>query len=433
MYDLIILGGGPAGYRAAELAAEAGLNTLLFEKRAVGGVCLNEGCIPSKALLYSAKIYDYARGGGEAYGVSCQNPVLNYAAAVKRKDKVVKKLVAGIEAGLKKAGVEIIREHATIKCRIDGGFEVEAGGNSYKAAKLLICSGSEPVMPPIKGIETAMTNREILALTEIPETLAIIGGGVIGLEMASLFNSAGSRVTVYEMADKIAGPFDREISESLQRIYEKKGVEFRLGAAVNDIAELHAEKTLVSVGRRPVIGGIGLESIGVLTERGAVVTDGQMKTSVPGVFAAGDVNGKSMLAHTAYREAEVAVNTILGSKDTMEYSAIPSVIYTNPEAAGIGETLETALSKGIAARETKLPMMFSGRFMAENERGEGICKLVWNADRLIGAHMLGNPASEVIGLLSAVLYKEMTAEQIKKLVLPHPTVTEILKEAVFHA
>ena len=425
IYDLIIIGGGPAGYHAAELAAREGLKTLLFEKRAVGGVCLNEGCIPSKALLHSAKLYDYAKGGAKPYGVTCDNPILDYAAAVRRKDKVVKQLITGIEASLNKAGVEIIHGDAVIQGRTENGFTV----NSHTAKNLLICTGSEPILPPIKGIENAMTNREILSLTEVPETLTIIGGGVIGLEMASLFNSAGSKVTVYEMTDKIAGPFDRELSDMLQQAYKKKGVEFRLNTRVDEITE----KTLVSAGRRPAVAGSGLENIGVLTEHGAIVTDEQMKTNVPNVYAAGDVNGKSMLAHTAYREAEVAVNNILGRKDRMEYNAIPSVIYTNPEAAAIGETLETAKAKGYDARETKLPMMYSGRFMAENERGEGLCKLVWNRERLIGAHLLGNPASEIISALSAVLYREMSAEQIKKIIFPHPTVAEIIKEAVFHA
>jgi dihydrolipoamide dehydrogenase len=434
MYDLAILGGGPAGYHAAELAANAGLRTVLFEKRALGGVCLNEGCIPSKALLYSAKLYDQANGGGKKYGVTCDNPVLDYAYAVRRKDKVVKKLVAGIQASLKAAGAEIVPETAVITGRgADSGFTVQAAEAMFHVKQLLICTGSEPVLPPIRGIETAMTNREILALTEVPETLAIIGGGVIGLEMASLFCSAGSKVTVYEMLDKIAQPIDREISDELRKVYEKKGVTFKLGAAVKDVAELGAEKTLCSVGRKPVTTGFGLETLGVYVERGAVVTDDRMQTNLPGVYAAGDVNGKSMLAHTAYREAEVAVNNILGVPDRMGYDAIPYVLYTNPEAAGIGETLETALQKGLPARETKLPMTYSGRFLAENEGGSGLCKLIWSGDRLIGAHMLGNPCSEIVSTLSAVLYREMSLSQLKKLVFPHPTVAEILKEAVFHA
>ncbi|MDR1705515.1 MAG: FAD-dependent oxidoreductase, partial [Clostridiales bacterium] len=197
--------------------------------------------------------------------------------------------------------------------------------------------------------------------------------------------------------------------------------------------DLGAEKTLASVGRKPVIKGIGLENLNIPTERGAVITDGFMKTGVPGVYAAGDVNGKHMLAHTAYREAEVAVNNILGRRDIMEYNAIPSVIYTNPEAAGIGETLETATQKGISASETKLAMQYSGRFLAENEGGSGFIKLVWSGAKLIGAHMLGNPSSEIISTLSAIMYREMSLNQIKKLIFPHPTVAEIIKEAAFHA
>ena len=433
MYDLMILGGGPGGYHAAQLAAKGGLKTILFEKRSLGGVCLNEGCIPSKALLYSAKIYDYARGDGQKYGVSCENPRLDYPAAVARKDKVVATLVGGIESALQKAGVEIVRELGVIQGKTPDGFEVEAAGKRYAARNLLLCTGSEPVLPPIKGIETALTNREILALTEIPKTLAVIGGGVIGLEMASLFHSAGSKVTVYEMMVKIAGPFDAEISAELQKIYEKKGVTFKLGVAVKDIAETGAEKTLVCVGRKPTTTGIGLESLNIPTEKGAVLTDEYMKTGVPGVYAAGDVNGKHMLAHTAYREAEVAVSNILGVRDVMEYHAIPSVIYTNPEAAGIGETLESAKAQGIQATETKLPMYYSGRFLAENEGSAGVCKLVWNGNRLIGGHMLGNPASEIISTLSTLLYREASLAQIKKVIFPHPTVAEIIKEAVFHA
>jgi dihydrolipoamide dehydrogenase len=431
--DLIIIGGGPAGYHAAQLAAKAGLSVLLFEKRAVGGVCLNEGCIPTKALLYSAKLYDFAKGGAAPYGVTCDNPVLDYAAAVRRKDKVVKKLTAGIEAALKQAGVEIVREHAVITGRDENGFFAAANNSQRRGRRILICTGSEPILPRIKGIENAMTSREILSLDSVPETLTVIGGGVSGLEFASLFNSAGSKVTVYEMLDKIAGPFDREISEALQKIYEKKGIEFRLGTKLEEVSG----PALVSSGRRAVTAG--LEDIGLYMENGAVVTDEQMKTNIPGVYAAGDVTGKWMLAHVAYREAEAAVNNILGKPDRMDYSAIPSVIYTNPEAASIGETMETARAKGYNARETKLPMMYSGRFMAENERGEaaappgGMCKLVWNGDRLIGAHLLGNPASEVIAAFPAILYREMSLEQIKKLIFPHPSAAEIIHEAVHHA
>ncbi len=455
MFDLLILGGGPAGYHAAELAAQAGLKTALFEKRAVGGVCLNEGCIPSKTLLHSAKIFDYMNGYGAHYGVTCESPKLDYPAVVKRKDKVVKKLVVGIEGTLKRAGVTMVKEIATIEKRLDmalgGGFEVRAAGEVYQGAKLLLCTGSEPILPPIDGLKDAvasgfaMTNREILALTEVPKRLVIVGGGVIGLEMASLMNSAQSEVTVIEMMNKIAGPTDAEISELLQKSYEKKGVKFLLGAKLTSVGKdsvtyehggqsttLPCDKVLLSIGRRAVTAGIGLENIGVMTERGAVPTDAQQKTNVPGVFAAGDVNGKSMLAHTAYREAEVAIHTICGVKDAMTYDAIPSVIYTNPEVAGVGETLETAKAKGVDAHEIKLPMMMSGRYMAENEGGTGICKLVWEGKRLIGVHMLGNPCSEIISTAAVLIEKEISLEQAKRVVFPHPTVGEIIREGLFH-
>jgi len=427
MFDLIILGGGPAGYRAAERAAQAGLRVCLFEKRAMGGVCLHEGCIPSKALLYSAKLFESVGGSAKPYGVSYEKASLDYRAAVRHKDKVVKSLADGIETALKALHVTIIRDHAQIEGKDGNGFRV--GGQRGK--NLLIATGSEPVIPPMQGADRCMTTREIFALTEAPKTLAIIGGGAVGLEMAGIFHAAGSSITVYEMLDKIAGPMDREIAGMLQRAYEKKGIAFKLGAAVGDISELGADAVLLCAGRRAVTKGIGLETIGVYVDKGAIVTDDQMKTNVPGVFAAGDCNGKSMLAHTAYREAEVAVHTILGKKDIMRYDAIPSVIYTNPEAAGCGETLESAREKGISAAEKKLSLRFSGRFAAENESGSGLCKLVYAGDRVIGIHMLGNPASEIIAAASMAIDRRMTLAQLQKVIFPHPTVGEIIREAAF--
>ena len=236
-YDLIVIGGGPAGYLAAERASDAGLQTLLIEKRFIGGVCLNEGCIPSKAFLYSAKLYDGA-AHGEKYGVTAEGLKLDHKAVVARKNKVVKTLVGGIQAKLKKNKVTTVMGVATIKGRDAEGFKVEANGDTYVGKKLMICTGSVPVTPPIPGVKEGLqsgfvlTNREILDLEEIPEKLVIIGGGVIGLEMASYFNSAGSKVTVVEMMDKIAGPTDREISEILLKNYQKKGITFNLGCAV---------------------------------------------------------------------------------------------------------------------------------------------------------------------------------------------------------
>lgn len=451
MFDLIVIGGGPAGYRAAERAGANGLKTLLVEKRALGGVCLNEGCIPSKTLLYSAKLYSHAKNS-EKYGVFTEGARIDHAAVVARKDKTVRTLTSGIAASLKAHKAEVVYGEANILGRIEGGFEVAVGEQKYSASKLLICTGSEALVPPIDGLREsvesgfALTNREILSLTELPESLCIIGGGVIGLEMASYFNSVGTKVTVVEMMDRIAGQTDRDISGILKDVYAARGVDFRLGAKVVSVKDsavvfeqngeklrIEASKVLVSIGRRAVTKGFGLENIGVLTERGAIVTDEQLKTNVPGVFAAGDVNGRSMLAHTAYREAEVAVNTMVGIRDRMDYSAVPAVIYTDPEAASVGETEETARAKGLDIVVKKLPMSYSGRYLAENEGGKGICKVVLSREgnRLLGVSMLANPAGEIITAAAAMIGREFRAADVQRVIFPHPTVAEIIRESVF--
>ena len=450
-YDLIVIGGGPAGYLAAERAGEAGLSTLLIEKRFIGGVCLNEGCIPSKALLYSAKILDGA-AHGEKYGVTAEGLKLDHKAVVARKNKVVKTLVGGIQAKLKKLKVTTVMGVAKINGRDAEGFKVEANGETYIGKKLMVCTGSVPSTPPIPGVKEGLengfvlTNREILDLDAIPEKLVVIGGGVIGLEMASYFCSAGSKVTVIEMLDKIAGPTDREISEILLKNYEKKGITFNLGCAVTAVKDgqvfykkgeetfsVPADKVLLSIGRRAFTEGLGLETIGVETERGRIKTDDKGETNIAGVYATGDVNGFSMLAHTAYRETEVAINNILGKKDVMRYDAIPSVIYTNPEVACVGENEETAKKKGIDFEVAKLSMMYSGRYVAENEGGDGIIKVLINKKyrNVIGVHMIGYHSSEIIYGAGLMIETQMRVADIKKMVFPHPSVCEVIREAIF--
>ena len=451
MYDLIVLGGGPAGYNAAERAAHAGMKTLVLEGRALGGVCLNEGCVPTKTLLYSAKIFDYAKHGAD-YGVKTENASIDHGFVVSRKDKVVKTLVSGIQMKLKKAGVDVIPEYGKIAGRTEGGFAVEAAGKRYEGTKLLVCTGSYAFVPPIPGLKEAiasgfaMTNREILDMKEAPASLVVIGGGVIGLEMASYFNSIGTKVTVIEMLDHIAGPTDSEISKILLRNYKAKGVDFLLGAKVTGVSagkvayeldgkpcEASADKVLVSIGRRANTADIGLESIGVQVERGAVVTDEYCKTNIPGVWAAGDVNGKSMLAHTAYREGEVAVANMLGGRERVNYLSIPSVIYTNPEVASVGETSESIAAKGLNAKTTSVTLKYSGRYVAENEHGDGIVKIITDKEHgtVLGVHMIGNYASEIIYGAAMMVEKEMRANDVKKLVFPHPTVCEVIREAMF--
>lgn len=451
MYDLIILGGGPAGYNAAERAGHAGLKTLVVEERALGGVCLNEGCIPTKTLLYSAKIYDYAKHSKD-YGVTFGSAQIDHAFVVNRKNAVVKQLVAGVGGKMKKSGVEVVKATATMKERNAEGFVIEAEGKEYVGKQILIATGSAPALPPIDGLSDslkegfALTNREVLDLPAIPQSIVIVGGGVIGLEMASYFNSVGSKVYVVEMMDHIAGAVDREISALLQKDYASRGVEFILGARVTSIKDktvtyekdgksvaLPADYALVSIGRRPRTAGIGCENIGLKLERGAVVTNELGKTNVPGVWAAGDVNGKSMLAHTAYREGEVCINNILGKKDRVNYASIPSVIYTNPEVASVGETEESAKEKGLDVNIQTVTLKYSGRYIAENEKGYGILKILTDKKHknIVGLHMIGTYASEIIYGAAMMVETEMRVEDIQKMVFPHPTVCEVIREAMF--
>ena len=451
MFDLIVIGGGPAGYLAAERAGHAGLKVVLFEKNSLGGVCLNEGCIPSKALLNSAKLYEHALHS-EKYGVTVEGAKLDQKAVVARRGKVVKTLVSGVGAKMKGAGVTVVKENAVIKGRVEGGFCVTAGDKDYEGAKMIICSGSSAVVPPIPGVREniggfVVTNREVLELPEVPKNFVVIGGGVIGLEMVAYYATAGAKVTVVEMLDHIAGPTDREISAMLQKELEKKGVTFLLShkclaveegkviaeAPDGNKVEIPADKVLLSIGRRANIQGIGLENIGVETNRAGIIVDAQGRTNIDGVFAAGDCNGHVMLAHTAYREAEVCVNTILGKKDVMRYHANPSVIYTQPEIAACGLTEEEAKAQGVDYEVKKLSMRYSGRFVAENEGGDGLCKILVDKKHrnIIGVHMIGNYSSEIIWGAAEMIELELRVKDAKEIIFPHPTVSEIIRETLW--
>ena len=443
-HDLIILGGGPAGYTAAERAARGGLNTLLIEKRALGGVCLNEGCIPTKTLLYSAKIWHLAEDA-KKYGIEASADQFLMDKVNARKNKVVRKLVAGIKGKMTNAGVTVVTGEGEILApTTPQEYSVKVGEETYTAPRLLLASGSETFVPPIPGLDTVeyWTSREALESKELPKSIAIIGGGVIGMEFAAFYNRVGVEVHVIEMLPEILGGMDSEMGALLRAEYTKLGVKFYLQHKVTSVAPdgvtvefednsfvIPTERILLSVGRRPVTEK--LSPLGLEMEGRGVKVDATMRTSLPGVYAAGDVTGYSLLAHTAVREAEVAVDNMLGKNAQMSYRAIPGIIYTQPEVAGVGMTGDQLKKEGISYRKHQLPMAFAGRFVAENEMANGVCKiLIGEDDTLLGAHMLGNPASELIVVIAVAIERGIKAHELASVVFPHPTVGEIIKETI---
>ena len=443
-HDLIILGGGPAGYTAAERAARGGLNTLLIEKRALGGVCLNEGCIPTKTLLYSAKIWHLTEDA-KKYGIEASADQFLMDKVNARKNKVVRKLVAGIKGKMTNAGVTVVTGEGEILApTTPQEYSVKVGEETYTASRLLLASGSETFVPPIPGLDTVeyWTSREALESKELPKSIAIIGGGVIGMEFAAFYNRVGVEVHVIEMLPEILGGMDSEMGALLRAEYTKLGVKFYLQHKVTSVAPegvtvefednsfvIPTERILLSVGRRPVTEK--LSPLGLEMEGRGVKVDATMRTSLPGVYAAGDVTGYSLLAHTAVREAEVAIDNMLGKNAQMSYRAIPGIIYTQPEVAGVGMTEDQLKKEGISYRKHQLPMAFAGRFVAENEMANGVCKiLIGEDDTLLGAHMLGNPASELIVVIAVAIERGIKAHELASVVFPHPTVGEIIKETI---
>lgn len=447
VYDVAIIGGGPAGYSAAERAGKAGLNVVIFEKEALGGVCLNEGCMPTKTLLHSAKMYD-SLAEASRYGVTAENGAISLDQVIKRKQRIVRRLVAGVRQKLTAQNVvQIMSEAKVMGEDQDKNIEIEAAGEKYLAKKLILCAGSETFIPPIKGLDQReyWTSREALENKEVPQSLAIVGGGVIGIEFASFFNSLGVKVTVVEMLPEILGNMDKEQSQMLREVLTKKGVVFHISAKVVEILpdavvvetaegetiQVDAEKLLLSTGRVPSTKNMGLEGLALEMQGRGIKVNAQMQTSDSRVYACGDITGQSLLAHTAIREAEVAVNTILGKKDEMSYKAIPGVVYTSPEVAGVGATEAVLADKGVKYKVLQLPMAYAGRFMVENETGAGVAKiLVDDNDVVVGCHMIGSPASEIIVIAGIAIEKGFTVDEFKKIVFPHPTVGEILHDVL---
>lgn len=455
-YFLAIIGGGPAGYTAAEKAAQAGKDVVLFEQNALGGTCLNVGCIPTKTLLYSAKQYYNAQNAAK-YGVKAENVTFDYTKIAQRKTKVVRKLVAGIKQRLNNEHCTVVNGAASVVSRTDEKVVIACGEETYEAENLLICTGSNNFVPPIPGLKdnpVVWDSTDALAATVLPQSMVIVGGGVIGMEFATLYHELGVRVTVIEAMPTILPNLDQEVVAILLEKYKKSGIQILTDTKVLELqgnrvlttnGEYEAEHVLVSVGRRANLQG--LEALNDLEmHRGGIVVDDFMKTNLPNVYAAGDVTGKIMLAHVASRQAEVAVGRMLKQipLQRIAYNAIPSVVYTNPEIASVGMT-EREVSQfyqdmeGKSAEEVqdmyevhKLPMTYSGRFVAENEGETGLCKMIVDKrnQTVLGVHLIGNPCSEFISSASFAVRMGYTVSEMQQVVFPHPTVSEILKEVL---
>lgn len=441
-FFLAIIGGGPAGYTAAEKASKAGKDVILFEQNAVGGTCLNVGCIPTKSLLYGAKQY-YNATHAQKYGVSAENVSFDFTAMQKRKTIVVRKLVAGIKQRLNNEHCTLVSGAAAVVSRTDEVVTISCNGENYEAENLMICTGSTNFVPPIPGIkenEHVWDSTDALAANELPQSIIIVGGGVIGMEFATLYHELGVPVTVIEAMPTILPNLDQEVVAVLLEKYKKAGINILTSTKVEAIdggkvtanGEVYeADKILVSVGRRANLQG--LEALNdIELNRGAIVIDDFCKTNLPNVYACGDVTGKIMLAHVAARQAEVAIGRMLKQipLQRIAYNAIPSVVYTNPEIASVGITEAQAAELNIEPEVRRLPMTFSGRFMAENEGETGLCKMIIDAKTkmVLGVHMIGNPCSEFVSAASFAVRMGYTTAEFEQVVFPHPTVSEILHE-----
>lgn len=450
LFDAIVLGGGPAGYSFAEKACKSGLKVALFEKNKLGGVCLNEGCIPSKCFLTSAKKYSESLNS-TLFGVTSENVVYDQLIATEHKNKVVSELTMGVRGRLRKNKVKLIFSKGTIVSRSEECICVaDEEGNIYSAKNLVIATGSHNVFPNIEGLSEAysdgrlITSSEVFDIAQKPEKVVIIGGGVIGIELACYFTKIGSKVSVIEASDKIGGNFERECSDVLlDNLSKKDGIEFFLSTGAEKIVgntvvckstenfTVEFDKVVLCVGRRANVDGFGLENTEVLLKNGSIFTDLHMRTSISGIYAIGDVNGKSMLAHTAYRESDICLNSIMGIEDKMDYSCIPSVIYCFSEVAAVGMTEEEMQANALKFSVLKLPLNYSGRFVAENDGYKGLCKLIFDeSDVLRGAFIVSPYASEIILSLSNMIISKTKKNQMNKFIYPHPTVGEIIKEII---
>ena len=441
-YEIIIIGAGPGGYLAAERAGAMGKKVLIIDKeKSLGGVCVNKGCIPTKTLLNSAKIY-YKSQNSAMYGVFVSNAKYDFNKAMIWKDKVVDLMTRGVAYQMKRFNVDVLQGEAKFVDR----STISVNGKLYSADNIIIATGSSPIIPPIDGINepNVITSDEVFKMTELPKDLVIIGGGVIGLEFASYFSMIGVNVTVLEMLPEVLPNVDSEIAKLLRnslkgchiltnvqakKIEKDKVIYIQNGKEV----AVKADLVLLATGRVPNVNNLGLDAINLDYSKKGIVINEKMQTNIPNVYAVGDVTGKSLLAHSAYRMGEVAVNTIAGKNDRMRYNAIPWAVYTNPELAGIGLTEEQAKNKGYNVKVSSMQLRANGRFYAEHGNEKGLCKIIVDADTdlLLGVFLLGGVSSEIIHGAAVMIESELRVKDIKEIIFPHPTVSEAIKDTLW--
>ena len=451
-YDVLIIGAGPGGYVCAIRAAQLGMKVAVVEKRAkLGGTCLNIGCIPSKALLYASEMFDEAGHGIAALGVKVNAPELDMAAMMKHKDDTVAANVNGVAFLFKKNKIDWLQGEASIAAPGRVHVNGDSGQTAYEAKAIVIASGSDVAKLPGVEIdeERIVSSTGALALTAVPKKLIVVGGGVIGLELGSVWRRLGAEVVVVEFLDRILPGIDGEVAKQFQRLLEKQGFKFHLGhkvtgvetddsgvkvtiapAAGGDALTLDADVVLVAIGRRPYTAGLGLEALGIVTERGQIVIDGRFQTNVPGVYAIGDVVRGPMLAHKAEDEGVALAEILAGQHGHVNYEVIPGVVYTSPEVAVVGKNEEELKAAGIAYKVGKFPFLANGRARAMRHT-DGFVKVLADAttDRVLGVHIIGFGAGEMIHEAAVLMEFGGSAEDLARTCHAHPTMSEAIKEA----
>ncbi len=453
-FDLIVIGAGPGGYVCAIRAAQLGMKVACVEKReTLGGTCLNVGCIPSKALLQASEKFEEASHGLGAFGVKVGKVELDLKALMAHKDKTVKSNVDGVAYLFKKNKVEWVKGAAKVTGAGKVSVALNAGGTQDLTAKnIVIATGSEVASLPSLPIDEKriVSSTGALALPEVPKSMVLVGGGVIGLEMGSVWQRLGAKVTVVEFLDRIMPGMDGEVSKQMQRILQKQGMAFELStkvtaakvtakgvtltvepAAGGEAKTIETDIVLVAVGRRPFTDALGLKDAGVaLDEKGRVAIDGHFQTNVPGIYAIGDVVVGPMLAHKAEDEGMAVAEILAGQHGHVNYDAIPSVVYTWPECASVGKTEEQLKAEGVAYKVGKFPFTANGRARAMNST-DGFVKILADAttDRILGAHMVGPVVGEMIAEITLAIEFGGSAEDVARTCHPHPTLTEAVREA----